>query len=56
MFLQLFHYFLAALPLIVPIIWFSLRIERRLTKIETNIVWMRGNCKLCPPTSDKNSP
>lgn len=40
-------------PFIIAILVFFFRIENRLTKIETNIVWIKQALPSCPQNSEK---
>ncbi len=55
-FAQFWNYLLQALPLAVLLLWAFVRLERRLTTMETDISWIRGNCIKCPQPSEKSSP
>lgn len=43
-------------PIIIALIIFFVRIETRLTRIETNIFWIMENYSPCQQTSAKDTP
>ncbi len=43
-------YILKLAPVILAIIFYFYRLENRLTKITTDISWIRENCDKCQPT------
>ena len=53
---DIWNYFLNSLPITIPMLWAFLRLQRRLTIMETDLKWIKGNCIKCPPHSVENSP
>lgn len=41
--------------ILVPALAYIIAVERRLTKIATDISWIRRNCESCQPTSEESS-
>jgi hypothetical protein len=49
-------YIVAAAANVTIIVKSYIAFSTRLTRIETDIKWIKANCKICPPTSDNNTP
>ena len=45
----------AIAPIVVITIIYFVRLETRLTKILTDLCWIKKELKPCPPTSEKSS-
>lgn len=45
-----------ALPVLVALFIWAIRIEKKMTRIETNISWIREGCKGCQQTLEDPTP
>ncbi len=50
----IYSYILQSLPFLALFLVYFIRIEHRLTRIETNIDWLIKYSKLCQPNSVEN--
>lgn len=48
-------YTMQLLPVLALLLIYFFRIERRLTRIETNITWLIKNTEKCQQSSEKNT-
>lgn len=50
------NYILALTPLVALIIYREIKLHASISKIETDITWIKRELNKCPPTSDKDTP
>lgn len=51
----MFDYILKISPVALALIFYFVRLESRLTKMSTDISWIRKNCNSCQPNSENPS-
>jgi hypothetical protein len=54
--MDILKYLFNSIPLIIALFIYAIRLERRLTKIETNVEWIKLEIPKCQPSSDENTP
>ena len=47
------NYLLHSIPLIIALLIWAVRLEKKITKVETDITWIREMIPKCQPTSAK---
>lgn len=50
------NYLLHSIPLIIALILWAVRLEKKITRVETDISWIRETWPKCPPSSVKPTP
>ena len=46
------EYLFNTIPLILAFVWWAIRLEKKITKLETDLTWIRRMLPQCQPASE----